>query len=39
MRTAMKAKNVKISLFVIAAKAIIYMLLSNLHDCTFNIVQ
>ena len=28
--------NVKITLFVIRAEAIIYLLLYNLHDCTFN---
>ena len=27
--------NVKISVFVTCAKAIIYLLLYNLHDCTF----
>ena len=27
--------NVKISVFVICVKAIIYLLLYNLHDCTF----
>ena len=32
-RTAM---NAKISVFVIYIKAIIYLLLYNLHDCTFN---
>ena len=26
----------KISVFAICVKAIIYLLLSNLHDCTFN---
>ena len=31
-RTAM---NVKISVFVISVEAIIYLLLYNLHDCTF----
>ena len=29
--------NTKISLFVICVKAIIYLLLCNLHDCTFKI--
>ena len=28
--------NVKISVFVIFVEAIIYFLLYNLHDCTFN---
>ena len=28
--------NAKISVFVIFVKAIIYLLLYNLHDCTFN---
>ena len=28
--------NAKISVFVICAEAIIYLLLYNLHDCTFN---
>ena len=28
--------NVKISVFVICVKAIIYLPLCNLHDCTFN---
>ena len=32
-RTAMNAKN---SVFVICVKGIIYLLLYNLHDCTFN---
>ena len=32
-RTAM---NVKISVFVTCAEGIIYLLLNNLHDCTFN---
>ena len=32
-RTAM---NVKISLLVISIEAIVYLLLYNLHDCTFN---
>ena len=27
--------NAKISMFVICVKAIIYLLLYNLHDCTF----
>ena len=31
-RTAM---NVKVSVFVICVEAIIYLLLYNLHDCTF----
>ena len=30
------AINAKISLFVICVKAITYLLLYNLHDCTFN---
>ena len=29
--------NLKISIFVICVEAIIYLLLHNLHDCTFNI--
>ena len=29
--------NAKISVFVICVEAIIYLLLYNLHDCTFNI--
>ena len=29
--------NVKISVFVIYVEAIIYLLLYNLHDCTFNL--
>ena len=29
--------NVKISVFVICVKAIIYLLLYNLHDCTFKV--
>ena len=29
------AKNAKISVFVICVEAIIYLLLYNLHDCTF----
>ena len=33
MRTAM---NAKISVLVICVEAIIYLLLYNLHDCTFN---
>ena len=33
-RTAM---NAKISVFVICVEAIIYLLLYNLHDCTFKI--
>ena len=28
--------NAKISVFVISVEAIIYLLLHNLHDCTFN---
>ena len=28
--------NAKISVFVICIEAIIYLLLRNLHDCTFN---
>ena len=28
--------NAKISVFVICVEAIIYSLLHNLHDCTFN---
>ena len=28
--------NAKISVFVICVEAIIYLLLYNLHDCTFN---
>ena len=28
--------NAKISVFVICVEAIIYLLLHNLHDCTFN---
>ena len=28
--------NAKISMFVICVEAIIYLLLYNLHDCTFN---
>ena len=28
--------NAKISVFVTCVKAIIYLLLYNLHDCTFN---
>ena len=28
--------NAKISVFVICVEAIIYLLLCNLHDCTFN---
>ena len=31
--------NVKISVFVISVEAIIYLLLCNLHDCTFNKFQ
>ena len=30
--------NVKISVFVISVEAIIYLLLYNLHDCTFKYV-
>ena len=29
------AMNAKISVFIICAEAIIYLLLYNLHDCTF----
>ena len=29
--------NMKISMFVICAEAILYLLLYNLHDCTFNL--
>ena len=29
--------NVKISVLVICVKVIIYLLLHNLHDCTFNV--
>ena len=29
--------NAKISIFVICAQAIIYLLLHHLHDCTFEI--
>ena len=29
--------NAKISVFVICVKAIIYLFLNDLHDCTFNI--
>ena len=29
--------NAKISVFVICVEAIVYLLLYNLHDCTFNI--
>ena len=32
-RTAMNAKT---SMFVICVEAIIYLLLNNLHECTFN---
>ena len=28
--------NAKISAFVICVEAIVYLLLNNLHDCTFN---
>ena len=28
--------NAKISMFVMCVEAIIYLLLYNLHDCTFN---
>ena len=31
-----KAMNAKISVFVICVEATIYLLLYNLHDCTFN---
>ena len=31
--------NAEISLFVICVEAIIYLLLYNLHDCTFKFVQ
>ena len=31
--------NAKISVFVIFVKAIIYLLLYNLHDCAFNGVK
>ena len=31
--------NVKVSVFVISVEAIIYLLLYNLHDYTFNIVS
>ena len=30
--------NAKISVFVICVEAIIYLLLYNLHDCTFKVV-
>ena len=30
------AMNAKISVFFISVQAIIYLLLYNLHDCTFN---
>ena len=33
---ARAAMNAKMSLFVICVEAIIYLLLYNLHDCTFN---
>ena len=29
--------NAKISVFVICVEVIIYLLLDNLHDCTFNV--
>ena len=29
--------NAKILVFVICAEVIVYLLLDNLHDCTFNI--
>ena len=28
--------NAKISMFAVSVEAIIYLLLHNLHDCTFN---
>ena len=31
--------NAKISVFAICVEAIMYLLLHNLHDCTFNLVQ
>ena len=31
--------DAKISVFVICVEAIIYLLLYNLHDCTFNMKQ
>ena len=31
--------NVKTSVFVICVKTIIYLLLYNLHDCTFNVIE
>ena len=31
--------NTKISVFVICVEAIIYLLLDNLYDCTFNIIK
>ena len=31
--------NVEISVFVICAEAIMYLLLYNLHDCTFKIKE
>ena len=31
--------NAKISVFVICVKAIIYLLLYNLHDCTFKVEE
>ena len=31
------AMNAKISVFVICVEAIMYLLLHNLHDCTFNL--
>ena len=30
------AMNAKVSVFVICVEAIIYLLVYNLHDCTFN---
>ena len=31
--------NAKISVFVICVEEIIYLLLYNLHDCTFNVLK
>ena len=31
--------NAKIYVFVICVEAIIYLLLCNLHDCTFNLIK
>ena len=31
--------NAKISVFVICVEVIIYLLLHNLHDCTFNVLS